>query len=62
MIIIFFFRQLEADLSTVGTDREIERLLGKQRQLSQRICTRCGQGFSLLFNRRLECSGNKTLY
>ena len=49
------FRQVEADLTKAHDDEEVENLLKRQRQLGQRVCVRCGQGFSLLFNRRLEC-------
>ena len=54
-LVSFFPRQVEADLSSAQSQREIESLLAKQRSLSQKVCTRCGEGFSLLFNRRLEC-------
>ena len=46
---------MEADLDTAHKRQEIETLMSKQKSLSQRICARCGEGFSLLFNRRLEC-------
>ena len=49
------FRQIEADLDSAHGRREVENLMSKQKALSQRICARCGEGFSLLFNRRLEC-------
>ena len=51
----FFHRQVEADLAQAHDDSVIDTLLKHQRQLGQRVCVRCGQGFSLLFNRRLEC-------
>ena len=51
----YIFRQVEADLAKAHDDEEIENLLKRQRHLGQRVCVRCGQGFSLLFNRRLEC-------
>ncbi len=35
--------------------RRLRLLRERRRQLSQRVCARCGEGFSLLFNRRLEC-------
>ena len=53
--IFLIFRQVEADLTKAHDDEEVENLLKRQRQLGQRVCVRCGQGFSLLFNRRLEC-------
>ena len=52
---IFLFRQVESDLTSAQNHREIQTLLAKQKSLSQRVCARCGEGFSLLFNRRLEC-------
>ena len=54
-IIILHSRQVESDLTSAQNNREFEALLAKQKSLSQRVCARCGEGFSLLFNRRLEC-------
>ncbi|XP_059090088.1 uncharacterized protein LOC131885907 isoform X3 [Tigriopus californicus] len=56
-------RQVELDLDRRKAaltcnpqgDPKTQALEEKRRQLSLRICARCGQGFSLLFNRRLEC-------
>ena len=54
-IIILHSRPVESDLTSAQNNREFEALLAKQKSLSQRVCARCGEGFSLLFNRRLEC-------
>ena len=54
-LIILHSRQVESDLTSAQNNREFEALLAKQKSLSQRVCARCGEGFSLLFNRRLEC-------
>ena len=32
-----------------------ESLRSRREDIGRRICVRCGDGFSLLFNRRLEC-------
>ena len=55
IVCLFICRQVESDLAKANDDTEVEALLKRQRQLGQRVCVRCGQGFSLLFNRRLEC-------
>ncbi|XP_071744847.1 uncharacterized protein [Lepeophtheirus salmonis] len=49
-------RQVESDLVKSLDEEETNFLSLKLRHLSRQVCGRCGSGFSMLFNRRLQCS------
>ena len=65
MLLHSFSRQIQSELDHLdeaseddegGTARS-RSLRSRRLSLSQKVCCCCGDGFSLLFNRRVECSG-----